>query len=73
MKTNPWLLVLILIESETAPAKQKTMQCRASLIADYDGTQTSFLHNHNSRKTSQKPQLKHTKLQHYTNQIAAKY
>jgi len=38
MKTNPWLLVLILIESEKAPAKQKAMQCRASLIVGYDGT-----------------------------------
>jgi len=38
MKKNPWLLVLILIESETAPAKQKAMECRASLIVDFDGT-----------------------------------
>jgi len=38
MKTNPWLLVLILIESETTPAKQKAMQSRESLIAGYDDT-----------------------------------
>jgi len=54
MKTNPRLLVLILIESEPAPAKQKTMQSRASLIAGYDHTSTSFLHKSKSRKTSQK-------------------
>jgi len=53
MKTNPWLLVLILIESETVPTKKKTMQSRASLIAGYYHISTSFLHNHKSRKTSQ--------------------
>ena len=34
--------------------KTKTMQSRASLIAGYDDTLTSFLHNHKSRKTSLK-------------------
>jgi len=53
MKTNPWLLVLILIEFETAPAKQKAMQSRASLIAGYDHTSTSFLHKSKSKKTNQ--------------------
>jgi len=42
--------VLILIESETAPAKQKAMQSRTSLIVGYDHTSTSFLHKSKSRK-----------------------
>jgi len=63
MKTTPWLLVLILIESKTAPPKQKAMQSRVSLIAGYDHTSTSFLHKSKSRKTSQKTQLKHIKQQ----------
>jgi len=52
MKTNPWLLVLILFESETAPAKQKLCKPKASLIAGYDDILTSFLHNHKSTKTN---------------------
>jgi len=52
--------VLILIESETVPVKQKAMQSRASLIAGYDHTSTSFLHNHKSRKTSQTQSKKTT-------------
>jgi len=53
MKTNLWLLVLILIESETTLAKQNAMQSRAFLIAGYDHTTTSFLHKSKRRKTSQ--------------------
>jgi len=47
---KPWLLVLELFDSETAPAKQKICKPRESIIAGYDDTQTSFLHNHKSRK-----------------------
>jgi len=54
MKTNLWLLVSVLFEYETAPAKQKLCKPKASLIAGYDGTLTSFLHNHKSIKTSHK-------------------
>jgi len=43
-----------LFESEPVPSKQKLYKHRAYIVAGYQGTLTSFLHNQTSRKTSLK-------------------
>jgi len=43
-----------LFESEQAPAKQKLCKHKAYIVAGYEGTHTSFLHNQNTRKTRPK-------------------
>jgi len=43
-----------LFESEPPPAKQKLCKHKAYIIAGYQGTLTSFLHNQTSRKNNPK-------------------
>jgi len=43
-----------LFESKPVPTKQKLYKHRAYIVAGYQGTLTSFLHNQNNRKTSPK-------------------
>jgi len=45
---------IVLFESDPAPAKQILCKYRAYITAGYEDTQTSFMHNHLSRKTSPK-------------------
>jgi len=43
-----------LFEYKPIPAKQKLYKHKAYIVAGYEGTQTNFVHNQNSRKTSKK-------------------